>query len=73
MHMVFFAVKLDKFSFKVLADTVKNFFKVFKNSLRKNPITVFCDKDQMCMKEKNAVSSCANVVDFFHRPNILVA
>ena len=68
MYVVLFSTKLDKFSFKITADAGKNIPQIVEYGFCKDTISIFCYKDQMCVKEENTVSSSANFVDFLPRP-----
>ena len=69
--MIVFSVKFDKFRLKILANTGEYFFQVVKDDLCEDAIPIFCNKDQMNMKKKYAVSSSTYAVDFFHRATII--
>ena len=69
--MTVFPVKFDEFDFKIMADTGKDFLQIIKNGLCKGAIPVLCNKDQMGVKEKYAVSSLPDILDFFRGPTII--
>ena len=73
MNIILFSVELSKFSLKVFAYVAENFPEVVENSFCKDAIPIFGDEDQMNMHEKDAMSASTNFVDFFHRPNIVMA
>jgi len=70
MDMIIFSVKLGKFRLKVSTDISEYLFEIVKDSLGKNATTILCHKDQVDMHSKNTMSSCAYLVDIFHRPTI---
>ena len=60
--MVFFAIKFDKFRFKVNTEIIEKFLQVIQMRFIKNPFPVFCYEDQMDMHVENTVSSRSNFV-----------
>ena len=57
VNMVVFPVELDQSRFEVETDRGEDLMQILQDFLREHATPVFCDKDQMNMHRKNAMSS----------------
>jgi len=60
MNVVVFAIHLDQLRLEIVADIGEDGTKASDSISVKYPISVFCDKDQMDVKLKHAVSTVSN-------------
>jgi len=68
VNMIIFAIELNEFRLKVSANAGENLVQFIQYVFGKDITPIFCDKDQVYMKIKNTVSSCAYFCFIFHRP-----
>jgi hypothetical protein len=68
VNTVIVTIKLHQFRFKICTDAVKKCTQVVKNLFCENFTAIFCHEDHMGMKQKNAVSSVADIVVMTPRP-----
>ena len=61
VNVVVFAVHLNQRRFKIVANVGENGTKTVEGIFVKDPISVLCDKDQVNMKLKHAMSAVSNV------------
>lgn len=61
MNVVVLSVKLDKFSFKLLANIREDAAHILKNGFSEHMAAVFGHKDQVNMKVENTVPPVANI------------
>ena len=62
MDMVFAAIKLHQFSFKVVTDTGKDALEIAEHLFGEDLSSIFCDEDQVHVHLEKAVSAASNIV-----------
>jgi hypothetical protein len=60
MNVVVFAIHLDQLRLEIVADVAEDGTKASDSISVEDPISVFCDEDQMDVKLKHAVSTVSN-------------
>jgi len=73
MHVIVFALHLDKLTFKIGAHAGENRSQVIKGGLREYFATLFCHKDQMRMQSKYAGPSSTIIIVISHSPYRITA
>lgn len=68
--MVVFAVELHKLGLEVLAHAGEDGLKVLKRLLGQDGSSIFCNKDQVDVHGKYAVSTMSDIACLVHRPMI---
>ena len=73
MHVVIFAVHFNQFSAGIQADPAHYRLERIDRRIIEHVPAIFCYKDQMRVKIKDAMPTGSNSLTSIHRPSIIIA